>query len=127
MNKKIFILLLIIFLSASCSPKPKAAPTPDMGMLATQMWMKLSVEQTMAALVPTATLEPTVTPTLTPTPLFRSTPIPAPADTVNYAPVYNPISYMELVYVPAGDFLMGSNENDTNRDVNESPQHTVYS
>ena len=126
MNKKVIIIFLSLSLFASCAPKPQAAPTPDMGMLATQMWVKLSVEQTLAASIPTATPEPTATPTLIPTPVMRSTPIPAPADPANYTPVYNPVNFMELVYISAGDFLMGSTQNDTNREVNEEPQHTVY-
>ncbi len=126
MVKRIFIFFSILVLAAACAPKPQAAPTPDMGMLATQMWIKIAVEQTMAALVPTATPEPTATATPIPTPLMRSTPLPAPPDPVNYLPVYNPVSLMELIYVPAGEFLMGSTQNDTNRDVNEEPQHRVY-
>lgn len=126
MGKKTIFLISIMLFAASCAPKPKAAPTPDMGMLATQMWVKFSVEQTMAALAPTATPEPTATPTLMPTPVMRSTPIPAPADPANYLPVYNPVSAMEVVFIPAGDFLMGSTVHDTNRDTNEEPQHKVY-
>jgi formylglycine-generating enzyme required for sulfatase activity len=126
LNKNIFGFFSILFMAASCAPRPHADPTPDMGMLETQMWVKLSVEQTLAASIPTATPEPTTTPTLIPTPLMHSTPIPAPADPANYAPVYNPINYMELAYIPAGDFLMGSTQFDTNRETNEEPQHTVY-
>lgn len=126
MNKKITLFLLSLSLLTSCAPKPKAAPTPDMGMLATQMWVQLSVEQTLAASIPTATPEPTATPTLIPTPIMRSTPIPAPADPANYTPVYNPVNLMELAYIPEGNFRMGSNQNDSNREANEEPQHTVF-
>ena len=126
MGKSSFILTLIMILVTSCAPKPQAAPTPDMGMLATQMWVKLSVEQTMAALAPTATPESTATPTTAPVPLVLSTPIPAPADPANYLPVYNPINLMEMIFVPAGDFLMGSNKNDSNLNENEKPQHKVF-
>lgn len=126
MNKKVLIIFISLSLLASCAPKPQAAPTPDMGMLATQMWVKLSVEQTLAASIPTATPEPSATPTLMPTPIMRSTPIPAPVDPANYTPVYNPVNLMELAYIPAGNFRMGSNQNDSNREANEEPQHTVY-
>ena len=126
MVKSFSIISLIIVLVTSCAPRPQAAPTPDMGLLATQMWVKLSVEQTLAALVPTATLEPTATSTAVPTPLMRSTPIPAPADPANYLPVYNPINFMELAYVPAGEFLMGSSENDSGNYENELPKHKVF-
>ena len=33
---------------------------------------------------------------------------------------------MELRYVPAGEFFMGSSTTDSNRDVNEEPEHKVY-
>jgi formylglycine-generating enzyme required for sulfatase activity len=33
---------------------------------------------------------------------------------------------MTLLYVPAGDFLMGSTDSDSQADGNEKPQHTVY-
>ncbi len=114
MVKKFLYISVIMALISGCISKSPAAPTPDMGMLATQLWVKLSVEQTLAASSSTSTPEPT------------STPIPAPADPLNYQPVYNPVSFMELVYVPAGEFLMGSTKNDTNRDTNEEPQHLVY-
>jgi formylglycine-generating enzyme required for sulfatase activity len=123
--KKIFITFMGISLMVSCAPKPQAAPTPDLGMLATQMWIKISVEQTLAASIPTTTPEPTTTPTLIPTVMMHSTPMPTPADAVNHPPVYNPVNYMELIYVPAGNSLMGSNQNDTNRVEDEQPQHTV--
>jgi len=126
LDKKFLLLLISALFFSSCAQKTSSAATPDMGMLATQMWVKLSVEQTLSASIPTSTPEPTATFTPLPTPDLRSTPIPGPADPANYLPVYNPISSMELVYVPAGEFLMGSTTNDTNRDANEEPQHRIY-
>ena len=118
--------ILIIALLISCSPKAQSAPTPDMGALATQMWVELSVQQTLAAANPTATPPPTATPTLIPTPTVLSTPLPAPADPDNAPPVFNPVNNMELAYIPAGEFLMGSNPYDSDLDENELPQHSVY-
>jgi len=118
--------ILIIAILASCSPKAQPAPTPDMGALATQMWVDLSVQQTLAAANPTATPLPTAAPTLIPTPTLLSTPLPVPADPENAPPVYNPVNNMELAYIPAGEFLMGSNPYDHDLDENELPQHSVY-
>jgi formylglycine-generating enzyme required for sulfatase activity len=37
-----------------------------------------------------------------------------------------PVSYLDWVYIPAGEFLMGSSDADTERADNEIPQHMVY-
>jgi len=118
--------IFIITLLSACSPKAQPVPTPDMDALATQMWVDLSVQQTLAAAIPTATPLPTASPTLIPSPTVLSTHIPVPADPDNSPPVYNPISNMEMVYIPAGEFLMGSNPFDHDLDENELPQHSVY-
>ncbi len=118
--------IFTLALLASCSPKAQPAPTPDMGAIATQMWVDLSVQQTLAAAIPTATQLPTATPTLIPTPTLLSTPIPAPADPNNYLPVYNPFDYMELVYIPAGEFLMGAPPSEHGLNEDELPQHSIY-
>jgi serine/threonine-protein kinase len=73
---------------------------------------------TATALPPTETPAPTATalpPTETPTP--EPTPRPSLGDTWT-----RPADGMEMVYVPAGEFLMGSDEGFDN----EKPQHTVY-
>ena len=38
----------------------------------------------------------------------------------------SPLDGATLVYVPAGEFLMGSADNDPDADPDESPQHTIY-
>lgn len=123
--KKILLILSLIML-VGCRPKTPAAPTPDTAALATQMWIEMSVQQTLMALVPTATPEPTPTQTMEPTPVVLSTPNPVPADPFNYLPIYNPVNQMELAYVPAGEFTMGASPYDSDRDTNEEPQHAVY-
>ncbi|MBM3137342.1 MAG: formylglycine-generating enzyme family protein [Chloroflexi bacterium] len=124
---KKFLFILLIFLLNGCIFGPPPAPTPDMSALATQMWVQIAVEQTLQALQATATPEPTPTLEPTPTMAWISTPLPAPADLANYTPAFNPVTGMELVYVPAGEFLMGSADTDTNRDIySEEPQHKVY-
>ena len=126
MNRKYFKIIAFLFFISACAPKPQAAPTPDMGMLATQMWVQISVEQTLAALIPTATPEPTATPTPLSAPPTRSTPLPPPPDPAAYAPVFNAYNNMELIYIPEGEFRMGSGKTDSNQDENETPAHKVY-
>jgi len=60
--------------------------------------------------------EPTSSPTL-------ATPTPQP---VIGSTFISPLDGMELVYVPAGEFLMGSTENDSLAEAIEKPQHKVY-
>jgi len=79
--------ILVLAVLTSCTPKAQPDPTPDVGALATQMWVDLSVQQTLEAAFPTATPLPTAAPTLIPTVAFLSTPIPAPVDPYNL-PVY---------------------------------------
>lgn len=124
--RKRWSLFLPIFLLSGCIFTPKLAPTADLGVLATQIWMQISVEQTLAAAQVTATTQYTSTPEPTPSPLWFSTPLPQPADINNYTPVFNQVSGMEVVYVGAGEFLMGSSTGDSNRDANEEPQHKVF-
>jgi serine/threonine-protein kinase len=72
---------------------------------------------------PTSTRLPSSTPTLTATQLPTSTPIPtlgAGSEKIS------PVDGMTLLYVPAGEFLMGASEDDQSAWEDEVPQHTVY-
>ena len=66
------------------------------------------------------------------TPISTSTPQPTqtsipPATTLGIgSTMISPKDGMKLMYVPAGDFLMGSVASDSNARPNEKPQHTVY-
>jgi len=74
--------------------------------------------------VPTAAVD---TPTPSPTPTAVETPLP----TIGSLRI-SEIDGMEQVYVPAGEFLMGSDDLDAKREIEggraypEIPQHTVY-
>ena len=53
---------------------------------------------------------------------------PSPTQTASVSPEAmrtSPKDNMPLVYVPAGEFLMGSTDQDPGADVDEKPQHTV--
>jgi len=74
---------------------------------------------------PTMTLTSTPRPTLTvtPTPTKTSTITPTPTATLGVgSSKINAVDGAEMVYVPAGEFLMGSEEGGSD----ESPEHTVY-
>jgi len=71
----------------------------------------------------------TATPTNTPTPTPTSTPTPTP---INTPPLQAGATRtrdkdgMVMVYVPAGEFFMGSTDADGVASDDEKPQHTVY-
>jgi eukaryotic-like serine/threonine-protein kinase len=88
---------------------------------------------------PTRTPQDTATPTLTSTPTITHTPTFTPTSTPTHTPAFTPTPILHIgstqvssvdgmvqVYVPAGEFLMGSDENDTMAHNNEKPQHTVF-
>jgi formylglycine-generating enzyme required for sulfatase activity/predicted nucleic acid-binding Zn ribbon protein len=77
----------------------------------------------------TFTAAPTQTPTPTPIPVYP-TDTPAPTDTPLPSPtpvVTNPIDEVDLVYIPEGEFIMGSGpKEDPYFFGSEGPQHMVY-
>lgn len=66
----------------------------------------------------------TSTRTVAPTPTRTRTPTPTPTYTVTPTPTRRPAT--EMVYVPAGAFLMGSTDADPDANSDEKPQHLVY-
>lgn len=66
---------------------------------------------------------PAPTPTVTSTPTFAPTPIPTLG--IGSTQV-SPADGMILLYVPEGEFLMGSADSDPDATPQEKPQHTVY-
>ena len=89
---------------------PKQSPTPQ----ATSTFDLSTATKSLTATpeLPTETLAPTFAPP-TPTLGVGSTMI-------------SPKDGMKLLYVPAGNFLMGSTDSDTNANYDEKPQHVVY-
>ena len=78
---------------------------------------------------PTGTLAPSVTPTqVVIPPTLTLTPSPRPSATPSATPVIKTAARddMPLVYVPEGEFLMGSADSDRLAIANEKPQRVVY-
>jgi serine/threonine-protein kinase len=78
----------------------------------------------------TPTTEPSLTPTVQPAATATRTPTVVPSPTPNLTPqagatVVAQTDAMILIFVPAGDFLMGSPDSDLQAFGNEKPQHTV--
>ncbi len=60
----------------------------------------------------------------TPQPVVAAPPTPKPSLGIGSTQV-SPVDGMTLVYVPAGEFLMGSADSDSDADSDEKPQHKV--
>jgi formylglycine-generating enzyme required for sulfatase activity len=99
-------------------------PTKDVNQVVMEMNATMTaqvVASEQALLMATATSvamtanapTPTNTPTATPEPLLGSSRT-------------SPVDGMVQVYVPSGSFLMGSTDADTEAEIQEKPQHTVY-
>jgi formylglycine-generating enzyme required for sulfatase activity len=58
--------------------------------------------------------------------------IPVKPESIQFIPTspekakINPIDGAQMVYIPAGEFLMGSTETDENANPDEKPQHRIY-
>ena len=87
-----FILVLLVLLAAACSPAAAPAPT----------------ETLPPTIAPTATIEPTPTQTPTPQPQVGDV-------------LISDVDGMEMMYIPAGSFQMGSRDGDDD----EQPVHEV--
>lgn len=129
-----FLSLLIL---SSCGPSPRVSVTQTVDATAT-ITADIT-DTTIPTLTPTETHTPTPTHTLTPTPTLTFTPTPTRTITLTPTLTYTPtptlgigahmissVDGMPLVYVPAGEFQMGSKDGDPWASDSEKPQHPVY-
>jgi len=78
-------------------------------------------------LAPLPSSTPVPSSTTTPAPTNSPTPILTPLPTLGIgSTMVSDTDGMVLVYVPAGEFQMGSADSDTEASSNEKPQHAVY-
>ncbi len=109
-----------IFIAGCQAAKPEVQPTiiPTVRPLADTPTPSQTIPPADAPQVaPSGT--PASTPTLVPT--ISSLPMLAAGATR-----ISPQDGMVLVYIPAGEFLMGSTNSDVGADIDEMPQHTVF-
>ena len=122
-----FILFLVVFSQLGNDALPSflalgPTPTPTVTLTPSQ--------------TPVPTETPTITPTTTPRPSETATITwtPAPSATSTATPTLTPTPVVEvserdempLVFVPEGEFLMGSLEGEPDADLDEQPQRLVY-
>lgn len=120
----------------------QVSPAPTATILATETAVLTPTAPTASAAVaavaqpsPTHTTAPTTTPTATPSPSPSATPSPSPTASTTATPTPTPGAYpllvvrdiddMEMVYIPAGSFSMGSLAEDFTAGADEKPQHLV--
>lgn len=118
--RKLFFLLLVILL-VGCSSAP-IEQTSQPVIVQNQI-----IHPSIAAKItdtPSATFIPESTATNWPTPTMTTYPTMTPSPTLGIgSTVISPVDGMVMVYVPAGDFLMGSTDD---RLADLYPQHTRY-
>jgi serine/threonine-protein kinase len=110
---------------ALLSPTDPAAPVSS----ATQITLLLPT----STWLPTSTIPPTNTarpaaailpPTATTVPTLD--PFAPPAEAQAGENWVRPVDNMTMIYIPAGEFLMGAAEDNPDADADEKPQHAVY-
>ena len=133
-KRAVSIASAVAVLLAGCGPTSEPAVVPSATLaLPTETAQAADTPTPMLPPIPTAA-PPTVVPSPTPTalpPNMAPTPTPTalpPTAVPTMVPVAvkrrtRPLDGMVMVYVPAGEFLMGSTGN---ANANEKPQHTVY-
>ena len=116
-------LILLVLLLAGCQkPETNATPTLFQSEIA-------STSTLVPTSAPTKTGPPTLTPTLEPIATEMSTQTPSPTPRPTLAPGATQISAVDdmvMMYISAGEFLMGSTAADPGADYDELPQHSVY-
>jgi formylglycine-generating enzyme required for sulfatase activity len=132
----VILLFLVTFLSPNSSFGQSlrgaiGLTTPTLAPTATEEIIAAVTDTATPTPSDTPTAIPTETPTETPTPTDTptNTPIPTETPTPTNTPIPTLITReqdnMVMVLIPAGIFLMGSEEDDVNAGGDEKPQHEV--
>jgi len=117
------VLLLLFIIGRNFVFPPSVSPT-------------ITVTPTVQEVLPSPTTSPTAAPTASFTPEASTTPTtqitPTSTDQITATSTLpsftiSAIDGMEMIYIPAGEFIMGSSKtDDSNAADDELPQHTVY-
>ena len=132
----VYLLILLVALLVSCSQTEQAAilsgTQTALAIGFTQSIEDMSVTQTSffqeateAEFIRISSLTPTPSKTLTPTHTPTLTVTPTPTFEPGATRVWEKDG-MVIVYVPAGEFLMGAGDDDPDANYDEKPQHKVY-
>ena len=123
-SKQLLVIILSLFiLLFGCR-------SADRNIVATKPLDNLVYKQTHTiVLTPSFTPTPNIlsTPTATSTNTSTLTPLSTPSATISPgATIESPVDGMVMVYIPPGEFQMGSPETDLGADYDEKPAHNVY-
>ena len=120
----VFFLLVAQFLGDAPIPFLMVTPTwtPTMTLTPTQTVPPTAT----VTMTPSRTATPTETAIVTWTPLPSATNTPSPTLTPTPVIDVSERDDMTMVFVPAGEFLMGSLESEPDADEHEKPQRTIY-
>lgn len=117
-----FILIAALMFLVGCQ-------TEQVQNMPTVSLLEATASDTPSRTLPTTGTDlPPRSPTVVPTGTATPTPEPSPTPTRTLAlgaTQISPVDGMVLVYVPAGEFLMGSTDADTGADYDEFPQHLI--
>jgi len=113
-----FALLVVVGVLGNKMLQMSSSPRPT-----DTAWVQayiLTETQTATLPPPTATLTPFPT-----TPVLSLTPRSSPTPGVGVRQI-SPVDGMDMVYVPAGEFLMGASDQDAQAESDERPMHRVW-
>lgn len=113
--KYLIVIISLVFLSTACQ---------FLGYSLEKTEKEEPIVETEIVVLPTASTPPTLmVSTLEPTPTEEIEPTPDISYKIGSTKI-GELDGMEMVFVPAGNFIMGSNSGDVQED--EKPRHTVY-
>jgi formylglycine-generating enzyme required for sulfatase activity/serine/threonine protein kinase len=121
------IVVIVLIASAGGGPKPPAATATRPAVAQITVAPNATTRPPTVVPQPTATTAPTATPmptTTTRPPTGTVAPAPAPSLGIDSTRVSDKDG-MTLLYVPAGEFTMGSADGDSDASSDEKPQHKV--
>jgi formylglycine-generating enzyme required for sulfatase activity len=122
---KKLIVVLLPFLLGACALQQFFEPTPDPALAATQTAQRALMSRIASTLTAIPSITPGGTAAEAARPVLEATPLPTPSDAQEKETRVSALDGMTLVYVPAGEFIMGSSMYDRDLETNEVPLRKV--
>lgn len=123
MRTCVLLVFAFTFVAVACTPSPTVPSVPPTKVVASAP--TTVVPTSMPTMTPMPTDTPSPTATFTPKPTDTPRPTVTPMLGIGSTRI-SPIDGAMMVFVPAGEFLMGSSDVDKQAGDDEKPQHTIY-